>query len=124
MKIAVQCASPLLQKSLEIFLKPYLCSLKQCDLVLRDRKVDDDEYHSVYISSQSDADIKKPFSASELKLALQKIMLSKPPKNDTFEAVRTESDNKDFEALEAQIDLLTQEYKQNIFKAFKAFYEQ
>ena len=38
MKIAVECKSPLLQKSLELFLEQYLSSVKQCDIVVRDKE--------------------------------------------------------------------------------------
>ncbi len=121
MKVAVQCASPLLQKSLEIFLKPYLSSIKQCDVVLRDRKIEDDEYQSIYISTDADADIKKPFSPAELKLALHKVINKKSEIAQIAQSLN--SDVKDFELLEAQIDHLTQEYKENILSTVKAFYE-
>jgi hypothetical protein len=63
MKVAVDCESALLQKSLEMFLGTNLSSLKQCDLVLRDREIMD-SYHMLYISSETHADIIKPFSSS------------------------------------------------------------
>ncbi len=130
MKIAVQCASPLLQKSLEIFLKPHLSSLKQCDVVLRDRKVDDGEHKSIYISSDDDADIKKPFSEAELKLVLHKFINQDKHSDDemaisakkAYEVTEEDGAN-DFKLLEARIDQLTQEYKENIIKTVKAFYE-
>ncbi len=125
MKVAVQCASPLLQKSLEIFLKPYLSSIKQCDVVLRDRKIEDDEHQSIYISTDDDADIKKPFSPAELKLALHKVINKKSEDESEIAKIAQSlnSDAKDFEFLEAQIDRLTQEYKENILSTVKAFYE-
>ncbi len=129
MKVAVQCASPLLQKSLEIFLKPYLSSLKQCDVVLRDYKVDDDEYCSLYIASSDDADIKKPFSEVELKLILHKTLRRDEPDtsevSDLAEAVQAISvadAHHSYKELEAHIEQLTQEYQANILKAVKAFY--
>ncbi len=130
MKVAVQCASPLLQKSLEIFLKPHLSSLKQCDVVLRDRKVDDGEHKSIYISSDADADIKKPFSEAELKLVLHKFMNQESNSDDEMATlakagheISESSSVNDFELLEARIDQLTQEYKENILKTIKVFYE-
>ncbi|MEA2110473.1 MAG: hypothetical protein U9P71_00340 [Campylobacterota bacterium] len=126
MKVAVQCVSPLLQKSLEIFLKPHLCSLKQCDVVLRDMKVEDDEHPSIYIATDDDADIKKPFSPSELKIALHKIVNTKDAdEEDIVQIVESlDKHNRDFELLEAKIDTLTQEYKQNILNTVKEFYEE
>jgi hypothetical protein len=126
-KIAVQCTSPLLQKSLEIFLKPYLSSLKQCDIVVRDQKVNDDEHRSIYIGMNDDADIKKPFAPSELILVLQKMTAIQSDllgdDNLITVPVALNPDVKNFEQLEVQIDLLTQEYKENILSVVKKFYE-
>ena len=41
MKVAIQCESALLQRSLELFLEGHLSSLKQCDIVIRDTKIMD-----------------------------------------------------------------------------------
>jgi hypothetical protein len=121
-KIAVQCTSPLLQKSLEIFLKPYLSSLKQCDVVVRDQKVYDEHYRSLYIGMDDDADIKKPFAPSELILALQKITEHKS-QSVADDEIKHDTDVKNFQQLEVQIDLLTQEYKENLLRVIKMFYE-
>nr|WP_321266273.1 hypothetical protein [uncultured Sulfurimonas sp.] len=114
MKIAVECKSPLLQKSLEIFLSSHLSSLKQCEIVVRDFKVLDDE-RTFYISKDSDSDLVKPFSKTALILALEKRYEKK--------ATQTFDDIADFSILEKRIDILTQEYKENILKAVRAFYE-
>ena len=70
MKVAVECKSPLLQKSLELFLSKYLSSIKQCDIVVRDEECLDDK-RCFYISSDENSDLTKPFSKSQLILALQ-----------------------------------------------------
>ncbi len=124
MKVAVQCESALLQRSLELFLDGHLSSLKQCDVVLRDRKIMD-SHHSLYISDDSDADIKKPFSRSQLFVVLE-AFYNKMEEIESVQAYDDEiesSDNKDFRLLEERIDQLTQEYKQNILHVVKAFYE-
>ncbi|RUM62589.1 MAG: hypothetical protein DSZ03_06450 [Sulfurimonas sp.] len=125
MRIAVQCTSPLLQRSLEMFLQPHLSSLKQCDVVLRDYKVDDEEPRSLYIASSDDADIKKPFSQTELTLALQKMITKEacheaPPKQKPEAPIKT---NRSLEALEGHIEQLTREYQANVMKAVRAFCE-
>jgi hypothetical protein len=118
MKVAVECKSPLLQKSLEIFLSSHLSSLKQCDIVVRDFKVVDDE-RNFYISKDSDSDLIKPFSKSALILALEKRY-----KSFTHQTQGDfDEDIADFSILEKRIDILTQEYKENILKAVRAFYE-
>ncbi len=130
MKVAVECTSPLLQKSLEIFLKPYLSSIKQCDVVLRDYKVRDDKYCSLYVASSDDADIKKPFSEAELKRVLHQALQHDEQRTrkdaGLAEAVTTRSSNDmrhAYKQLEAHIEALTQEYQNNILKAVKAFYD-
>ncbi len=129
MKVAIECTSPLLQKSLEMFLKPYLSSLKQCDVVLRDYQVDDDNHRSLYIASSDDADIKKPFSEAELKLILHKTLHADEVHEsktlglaDAVKAVSIPPVERSYEQLEAQIEQLTQEYQANILKVIKAFH--
>ncbi|QOY51454.1 hypothetical protein [Candidatus Sulfurimonas baltica] len=124
MKVAVECKSPLMQKSLELFLDKHLSSLKQCDIVLRDEKCLND-IRCVYISSDKSADIVKPFSKSQLILALEKkykSMKQESPevKNEIF----NEYAPLDFDILEKRIESLTKEYQNNILKAVRAFYEE
>lgn len=117
MKIAVECKSPLLQKSLEIFLSSYLSSIKHCDIVVRDFRVLDDE-REFYISKDRDGDLIKPFSKSNLIMALQK-------RYGSMDSSMKDKDlnEMDFSILERRIENLTQEYQQNILKVVKAFYE-
>lgn len=126
MKVAVQCESALLQRSIELFLEEHLSSLKQCDLVIRDKKIMD-SYHSLYVSSSADADIKKPFSRSQLYLSLEKFyqkieeiksVQDYDEANVTFSPMQDE-----YARLEEQIDILTQEYKNKLIKLVKEFYE-
>ncbi|WP_294962713.1 hypothetical protein [Sulfurimonas sp.] len=121
MKIAVECKSPLLQKSLEIFLASHLSSLKQSDIIVRDFKVLNDK-KTFYISKDSDSDLLKPFSKSTLILALEDRYsnISSQLKSQTDSL---SEDGADFSILEKRIDILTQEYKENILKAVRAFYE-
>ena len=123
MKVAVECQSPLLQKSLELFLANYLSSLKQCDIVVRDIECLNDE-RCFYVSNKPNADLVKPFSKSQLILALEKRY--EELKEDALEEeseVTVDSEPMDFEILEKRIEFLTQEYQENILRAVKAFYE-
>ncbi|MDD5158391.1 hypothetical protein [Sulfurimonas sp.] len=118
MKIAVECKSPLLQKSLELFLDQYLCSLKQCDIVIRDTECMDDK-RCFYVSSDKSSDLIKPFSKSQLILALEKRYKSmkKEIKNEPI------GNYMSFDILERRIESLTAEYQANLLKVIKAFYE-
>ncbi|QSZ42395.1 hypothetical protein GJV85_09845 [Sulfurimonas aquatica] len=125
MRVAVECKSPLLQKSLELFLSKYLCSSKKCDIVVRDEECLND-VRCFYISSEPNADLIKPFSKSQLILELEKKY--KELYKDFLEPqVAQEEDelyeSMDFSILEQRIEVLTQEYKQNILRTVKAFYE-
>jgi len=124
MKVAVQCESALLQRSLELFLDQHLTSLRHCDVVIRDKKIMD-SHHSLYISGSGDADIKKPFSRSQLYLALENFYkkIVHIQEVEAYDDEIERSDRKDFSLLEERIDMLTQEYKNNLLKVIKAFYE-
>ncbi len=124
MKIAVQCSSPLLQKSLELFLDKHLSTYSKCDIVVRDEPCLEDE-RCFYIGSDASANLKKPFSKAQLILALEKRHLELNPQE---ESVQTHNREKldpamDFSILENRIESLTQEYQSNIIRAVKAFYE-
>ncbi|MDF1884277.1 hypothetical protein JHD49_10020 [Sulfurimonas sp. SAG-AH-194-C21] len=124
MKIAAQCKSPLLQKSLELFLDKHLCSLSKCDIVVRDEPCLADE-RCFYIGSDEKADLKKPFSKSQLILALEKRFAILNPQDESVETENIEiiDPAMDFSILEKRIEFLTQEYQSNIIRAVKAFYE-
>jgi hypothetical protein len=121
MKIAVECQSPLLQKSLEIFLTKHLSSKKNCDIIVRDTPCLNDD-KCFYIASDPEADLIKPFSKSQLILALEKRDALKNPKKSKKERVES-AQTMGFEILERRIDALTDEYKKNIINTVKAFYE-
>lgn len=121
MKVAVECKSPLLQKSLELFLDKHLSSLKHSDIVIRDVRCLNDE-RCFYISSDKDSDLVKPFSKSQLILALEKRYKSLNKDTASIEE-KEDEDALDFDILQKRIEALTQEYQENILKAVKAFYE-
>ncbi len=123
MKIAVECQSPLLQKSLELFLAKYLSSSKKSDIIIRDEECLN-ESRCFYISTKEGADLLKPFSKSQLILALEKKYNELYPESTNAQS-EDESTNErmNFEVLEKRIELLTKEYQENILRAVKAFYE-
>ena len=123
MKVAVECQSPLLQKSLELFLANYLSSLKQCDIVVRDIECLNDE-RCFYVSNKPNADLVKPFSKSQLIIALEKRYDElKEDEPEVEESTEVNSEPMDFEILEKRIEFLTKEYQENILRAVKSFYE-
>lgn len=129
MKVAVQCESPLLQRSLEIFLGSYLSSLKQCDVVVRDKSVSDDSHPTLLIGTGSDADLLKPFSYSQLMLALDKMhpgIKHVPESSPVYSGEKDRNDEKiseRFILLQARIEILTREYQKKIMEAVREFHE-
>ncbi|EQB40176.1 hypothetical protein M947_03905 [Sulfurimonas hongkongensis] len=122
MKVAVECKSPLLQKSLEIFLSSHLSSIKNSHIVVRDYKVLGDD-RGFYISKDSDGDLIKPFSKSSLIMALQKKYKKISPKVDVHNLDILDENEMDFSILQRRIESLTKEYQDNVLKAVRAFYE-
>ncbi|WP_297434324.1 hypothetical protein [Sulfurimonas sp.] len=131
MKVAVECQSPLLQKSLEIFLSRYLSSSKKSDIIIRDEECLE-EGRCFYIASSEKADLLKPFSKSQLILALEKKYNALYPQASSTGTTNVTELNAvkempqealDFSILEKRIEYLTKEYQENILRAVKAFYE-
>ena len=131
MKVAVKCESPLLQRSLELFLEKYLSPLKNCDIVVSDQRIEVDQ-KLIYVSTSSDADLVRPFSKSQLVLALekaiknekegQKILSIVDDMESIVEPINSE-EKLDFKYLQERIEKLTKEYQDNILKTVRAFYE-
>lgn len=125
MKVAIQCDSPLLQRSLELFLDGHLSSLRQCDILIRDKEIYDDQYLTFVIGLGETSDLIKPFSKAQLLHTLnQKFESQKDtPVSIEEEAPLTYEEGVSFDILERHIDKLTREYQSNILKAIRAFYE-
>lgn len=125
MKVAIQCDSPLLQRSLELFLEGYLSSLRQCDILIRDKNIRDDQYPTFVVGVEESSDLIKPFSKAQLLHALNQKFESEKyaPVAIEEEKFPSSEEGVSFDILERHIDKLTREYKDNILKAIRAFYE-
>lgn len=126
MKVAIACESPLLQRSLELFLEGRLSSQRHCDIVVRDHEVHDNEHLSLTIGTSEDSDLIKPFSKAQLFHALGKkldVLKHDISANTTATIQEEEETTVSFDILERHIEKLTHEYQANILKAVRAFYE-
>ncbi|HQS67615.1 MAG TPA: hypothetical protein PLM93_10580 [Sulfuricurvum sp.] len=126
MKVAIQCESPLLQRSLELFLEGRLSSQRHCDIVIRDYEVLNDEHLSLVIGTSESSDLIKPFSKAQLFHALGKkldLLKHEISANTTVSIQEEEETTVSFDILERHIEKLTTEYQSNILKAVRAFYE-
>ncbi len=136
MKVAIECHSPLLQRSLELFLVKEIRTYKQCDVVITDTEKEFDKPY-IFVSQLEEADLIKPFSKAQLLLAINKAISSKKEisaikemveqveleKGSESETIEVTTTPLNFEILEKRIELLTQEYQENILKTVRAFYE-
>lgn len=125
MKVAIQCDSPLLQRSLELFLDGHLSSLRQCDILIRDKDIRDEQHPTFVVGVGENSDLIKPFSKAQLLHALSQKFDSKNnnSKMADEEKVIPQEEVVSFEILERHIEKLTREYQANILKAVRAFYE-
>lgn len=128
MKVAIQCDSPLLQRSLELFLEGHLSSIRQCDILIRDRPIRDERHPTFVIGSGPDSDLLKPFTKAQLIHGLSQKLDTQRTVTAVTEAIESlpdkpEEEKVSFEILERHIEKLTREYQANILKAIRAFYE-
>lgn len=130
MKIAIECRSPLLQKSLENFLEGHLCSAKNCELFLSDQDlVGRDNF--LRIGSDAGADIIKPFSKSQLLLKLEHYFKVKEDAAmamhmalEMDEPIQKEEPTRNVKALdglEEKIERLTASYVQGVMSLVKEY---
>ncbi|SFV75047.1 JHP0747 family [hydrothermal vent metagenome] len=125
MKVAIDCKSPLLQKSLELFLSNHLAPIKHCDILIRDRECKKKSLRCFSIGNNFDADLQKPFSKAQLILALEQryTLIQKRLNEKKNTPQKRKKEAKDFAILEKRIEMLTKEYQENIMSAIKAFYQ-
>ena len=137
MKIAIECRSPLLQKSLENFLEGHLASSKSCDLLLSDELLLGRD-NVLRIGSDKQADIMKPFSKSQLFLKLEHYYKVKEDAlsamhiahemdvKDSLMSVVEETqalakDNLHIDVLQEKIQRLTASYVQGVMSLVKEY---
>ncbi len=107
MKIALNCKSLLIEKSLELMLKSYIVSKKQCDFLISDHEDENkDLTKPIFYIDTYKAHICKPFSKEELLEKLQKFH----DKHFNLE-------------LEEKIEFLTKDFSSKLVKIIQDYYE-
>lgn len=126
MKVAIECHSPLLQKSLENFLQGFQSSIHSCDIIVSDHDIPN-RSNVLRIGSDDAAHIKKPFSKSQLLLKLEHYYKTE---QDAIEVLSIadameEEPVGDFslDALEEKIERLTRQYTKGLMSLIKEHYE-
>jgi len=115
MKVALVCESPLLKKSLELYLKDSVCSYETCDFVISDKAVKSKK-PILFIGKREDATLKVPFSKEEVLSKTQQFYL-----HHTEEAPKEVSDEE--QVLEDILSKLNKKHKEKIEKIVREFYE-
>lgn len=133
MKVAIECRSPLLQKSLENFLDGHLSSPHSCDILLSDESLDRENL--LRIGSDETADILKPFSKSQLFLKLEQFYKVKEDASEVMtiaqeldldenvSEVFSESAS-DLQSLEEKITRLSASYVQGVMSLVREYHGQ
>lgn len=105
------CKSILLETALKNILKNHVTTYNECDVVLTDQRLRI-EKPFLFISSEKNSDIKKPFTHSSLMLQLEKFS-----KNHSATGTRLPKE------VEEKIERATREYSKKITGIIAAYYE-
>ncbi|MDD3324276.1 MAG: hypothetical protein PHN38_04035 [Sulfurospirillaceae bacterium] len=119
MKITLICQSLLLAEALKSFLGDKIVSFKQCDFVISDQKIEIDK--PVFLISSIDGDLILPFSKSALILGLEKFYRQRILKKSDMPSESLHIINE--EILEDKINLLTENFRQELIKTIKEYCE-
>ena len=112
MKITVKCASPLCQKSLERFLRPYLYDIDLSDLLISDRDVISEKV-VFRVGSTPEADLQIPFTRKMLFEALEHFYRTNP---------RLKQIQRTKETLESMIEKLNRKHQEKITRLIKSYH--
>lgn len=102
MKIALECQDIILERALQLFLKPHLSRKKDCDFIVCDEKIDFEKPQ--FIISKHSAQLSLPFSKDELFAALGEFDMS-------LKALAEQVANEKIAALEAKIEAIAEEFR-------------
>ena len=118
MKIALKCNSVLLEKSLRQFLKHHVVSEHEADILVSDHPVTS-EKPLLRIGMDEDADLKKPFSRSQLMIRLEE----KLQKSSQHRMVQSFTVEEEEETLEEKVERMTKIFVEDLISVIKEHYE-
>ncbi|WP_353662502.1 hypothetical protein [Hydrogenimonas sp. SS33] len=117
MKVALHCHSALLEKSLAKFLDGHLCEEDEADIVICDHPLE--SLKPVFrIGNESEADLKKPFSRSQLMIKLEERLKQLGQKKEIEKFVIEEN-----ESLEEKIGKATENFVKELVLLIREHYE-
>ncbi|WP_456323060.1 hypothetical protein [Hydrogenimonas sp.] len=119
MKVTLACRSILLEKSLRKFLRNYLSHDSEADIVITDY-LKQGEKPILRIGTDVEADLKKPFSHSQLMIRLEEKLERHAQKEKIHNFCKTdESEN----SLEEKIEILTRNFATELIQTIKEHYK-
>jgi hypothetical protein len=113
MKVMIKCLSPLLQKTLEIYLQKYIYDIELADVLITDTKVLSEKVVFL-VGTEEDADLKIPFTKEELYDALEHFYKTNPR---LLHILHTK------ETLESMIEKLNKKHHEKITRLIKSYHE-
>jgi hypothetical protein len=107
MKCAIRCESLLLQKTVEIFLRPHLSTFNEADIVISDKN---------YESKKPVLILNKPFTKEDIYRQIDHLM-------ETLDASPLECKSNKWEKIEPKIEKLTSAYVKKMMEIIQEHYE-
>jgi len=118
MKLALYCKSILLEKSLRKILGQYIVPKERAEILITDRKIGK-EFTDLPVFrigyNDNGADLKKPFSRSQLMIKLEEKYKTVKQKRDFVSIIEDEM------TLEKEIDALAKKFANDLLKIFKKY---
>ena len=115
MKIALDCRSDLLRKSLETFLGEYLCPEGEAEILVADYEAET-ALPLLRIGTDDEADLRKPFSRSQLMIRLEEILRRRKQSLEVHNFVVEEES----ETLEEKIERATRRFVEEIVRIVRS----
>ena len=115
-KVAIVCRSKLLTESLEKFLSGLIVSAEEADVILTDYPLQS-HIPTLRIGTDEEADLKKPFSRSQLMIKLEEKAAQSKTQSAMSEIVEEEA------SLEEKIAEVMKRYTRELIETVKEHYE-
>lgn len=137
MKINIACKSPILQKTLNLYLKDYISSIESCDFVIADTIFDNTNKPIALATFMADSDIRRPIHRESLfnDLSIFYENLNKLPKSQkannvldiseltslrkSLDSINGLNNKNDIDPLKEQIDNIFADFANKLYDVLK-----
>jgi len=117
MKVTLYCKSILLEKALRKILDQYIVPKERAEILITDHKIEEFTDLPVFRIGYNDneADLKKPFSRSQLMIKLEEKFKTVKQREDLISIVEDEM------TLEKEVEALAKRFANDLLKIFKKY---